>query len=281
MVFPILLFLACTGCGSVRIAETIRLRMAGAQIPVELVSSWLNEGDAFRFSITPVSPVYLSQNGFDALRRGDADVACTDRPITKRELADFGPSKPDGFRVAFYGFGLYVNLENPVDAIFAGHVTLLFQKRVTNWKQLGGKDAPIRLLGPPKSTRGGDILARQARIWFDDPTWEVVESPHEVIRLTAEDPTALGFAPIGFDGDVRYLGLRMERHGDAALPSLEEIEAARYGLAKIIYVYVNAPINAPAQSVLDYLFSDAGRKAIAKTDVWPIPLDRATVEAIE
>ena len=276
----VLIVVAAAGCRAYTPPPMHRVALAGAQIPVELVESWLGEAEEHCFEVERVSPVYLSQHGCGALREGRCDVACTDRPITPREYREFGERELKGYRVGFYGFALYVHRDNPLDSLFAGHLSLLFQRKITDWKELGPHEGPIRLIGPGKSTRGGAILARQARIWFDKPTWEVLESDAAVVDEVAADPSALGFASIGFDQDVRYLGLRMKRGGPPAFPSLDEIESERYGLAKVIYVYVPAESGAAVRAVLEYLFGEQGRRAIESTHVWPIPRQRALVETI-
>ena len=249
------------GCGPVRIARKVRLSMAGAQIPVELVSSWAHDAKDYNFVIAPVSPVFLSQNGFDALRRGECDVACTDRTIATSELEGFGDRVPTGYRIAYYGYGLYINQDNTVDSIFAGHISMMFKKQITDWKQLGGLETPIRLYGPLKSTRGGQLLTLRAGIWFDVPTWEPLATAEEIVQHVADDPGGLGFAPIGFDHDTRYLGIRMTRSGPPAWPSLEEIETEKYGFAKMIYVYAVEPLSDDAHMLIDYLQSADGAAA--------------------
>jgi phosphate transport system substrate-binding protein len=245
-----------------------------------LVESWLNDSERPYFVPRRVQ-FFLSRHGFADLAAGECDLACTDRPISVRERDAFGERRVAGYRVGFYGYGLYVHPDNPLDSIFAGHLKYLFQKKVSDWRELGGNnvdiEGPIRLIGPHKGTRGGEILARQARIWFGDPTWEPLDSDAQIVAAVAADPLALGFAGIGFDQDARYLGLRMERRGRAAFPSIEEIESERYGLAKVIYVYFEDPPSESARAVLDYLFSDPGRAAIESTRVWPVPQERALV----
>jgi phosphate transport system substrate-binding protein len=277
LTLALVLPLANAGCTAVDPPQTIRVSLAGAQIPLELVDSWLRDADDFNFQSERIEPVVYSQHGFQNLLEGECDVACTDRPIEPRELRRFGDQQIEGYRVAFYGFALYVHPENPLDGIFAKHIRLLFQKKITDWKTLGGREGPITLYGPQKATRGGMILMRQARIWFDKPTWTPLDSDAEIVDHVAADPSALGFASIGFDQDVRYLGIRMERTSPPAFPSLEEIESERYGLAKVIYVYFASPPNPAAQAVLDYLFSAPGRSAIESTNVWPIPRERAAL----
>lgn len=259
-----------------------RIALAGAQIPVELVESWLNDARPARFGVLQVPPVYLSQHGFQNLARGECDLACTDRLITPRELEQFGGRDVRGYRVAFYGYAVYVHPDNPLDSIFAKHLKLVFQKKITDWQQLAGEEipglaGPIQLYGPRKSSRGGHVLGPLAKIWFADATWTELDTDAEIVAAVAADPSALGFASIGYDQDVRYLGLRMERLDPPAFPSLEEIEAEKYGLAKVIYVYCCTPPTAAIQVVLDYLFSDEGRAAIEATHIWAVPIERAAV----
>jgi phosphate transport system substrate-binding protein len=273
------LLLALAGCRAAPPRPAFGIRLAGAQIPTELVASWLGDAEQCRFEVEQVGPVYLSQHGFQNLRAGKCDIACTDRMLTPREYAEFGERGLKGYRVAFYGFALYVHPDNPLDSLYAGHLELLLQGKLTNWRELGTPyDGPIRLVGPEKSTRGGMILMRQSNIWFDEPTWEPLQSNLAIIDAVARDPFALGFADIGFDHGVRYLGLRMRRTDPPAFPSLEEIESERYGLAKVIYVYMPIDASPAAEAALDYLFSANGRAAMESTRVWAIPRARAAVE---
>lgn len=256
------------------------MRLAGAQIPAELVDSWLRSAKSANFLVESVGPIYLSQNGFQNLRDGACDIACTDRLITPREYQDFADRKLRAYRVAFYGFALYVNPANPLDSVFAGHLKSIFRRQIVDWKQLGTPyEGPIRLLGPEKSTRGGMILMRQANVWFDKPTWETLETDRDIVQAVAEDPLALGFAGIGFEQEgARYVGLRMERTAAPAFPSLEEIESERYGLAKVIYLYMPADPDPAIDAVLEFLFSEDGRRVMESTQVWQIDRERASLD---
>lgn len=267
------------GCGA---GSPIRpLRISGAQVATELVGGWLRRAESPRFDVHYVQPVALSQHGFEGLGAGRIDLACTDRLPAAREraaLADQGVQLR-GWRIGFFGYALYVHPDNRLDSVFAGHVAMLFRNEITSWHELGAGEGRIRLIGPRKATRGGQILAAQARIFIADPTWEVRESDHEIVQSVASDPLALGFASIGFDHDARYLGLKMNRYEEPAFPSLEEIEREEYGLAKVIYVWVRADDPpAPALEAVEWLRSGVGVEQMRRNRVWPMPADRAEVD---
>ncbi len=269
------------GCSTPDPKVRYNLRLAGAQIPVELVESWLADAPDVRFVTERVQPVAWSEAGLRHLQRGECDLACTDRPLTAREVGKFGDRAIVGHRVGFYGFAFYVHPDNPTDSIYAGHIKLLFRKQINDWRELGPFEGPIRLIGPEKATRGGEILMRQARIWFADATWETRPDDRSIVAAVAADPLALGFAGIGLDGPgARYLGLRMERHGEPAWPAIEDIESERYGLAKVIYVYTADPPGPAAQAAIDYLYGDDARRVMQRTQVWQIPRSRGEVQPV-
>jgi len=274
------LLLTVLGCAANPGVPRYELRLAGAHIPAELVDSWLAADEDARFVIERVPPWEYSRAGFEHLVLGTCDLACTDRPPSAAEREQFTDAPLAGGPVGFYGFALYVHPDNPLDNVFAGHVTLLFQRKLTDWSELSdravpGLSGPIRLIGPAKATRGGEVLARQARIWFADPTWEVRESDAKIAAAVAGDSTALGFASIGYDQGVRALGLRMDISGPPAFPSREEILSERYGLAKVIYVFHRDPPSPAVQAACDFLYSRDGERAIESTAVWPVAREQA------
>jgi phosphate transport system substrate-binding protein len=275
--------LLLAGCGAPGGSSRTRLRIGGAQIPVELIRSWLRDASTRGFLTEPVEPVYLSQHGFEKLARGECDLACTDRMISPRERQLFSEKELTAYRIAFYGYALYVHKSNPLDAIYAGHLKMVFRKQITDWHQLVGNQirelaGPIHLFGPRKGTRGGQVLAPLAAIWFSKSTWEELDSDSAIVDAVAADPLALGFASIGFDNEnVRYLGLRMQRTGEANWPSLDEIESEAYGLAKVIYVYHTQPATPDVTAALEYFWSEEGRSVIQESAVWPIARERAPV----
>lgn len=272
---PLFLLAGCGDPGN----RQMRVSLSGAQIPVELVESWLGDARVPHFDVERVLPVFVSQNGFEKLLRGKCDMACTDRPIGPQEREDPESGRLIGMRVAFYAYALYVNPANPLESLYAGHLGLVFKQSVTDWKQLGSVgEGPIHLHGPRKATRGGEVLMRQTNVIYDPAHWQVHDTDAEIVKAVRDDPLALGFAGVGHDQGARYLGLRMERNEAPLLPSRDNIEGDRYGLAKVIYVYYADPPSPAVSAVLDRLFSEAGRKAIESTGCWQIPRERAALK---
>ncbi|MCA9245129.1 MAG: substrate-binding domain-containing protein [Phycisphaerales bacterium] len=264
------------GCAPGR--EIHAVRLSGGHMPTELVQGWLEHCSDPVFRLSRVGSITFSIDGFERLAKGECDLACVDRPISPRELEAFA-EVPIGRRVGFYGFALYVNPSNPVDSLFAKHLKMILRGEIKDWSEIGGEAGPIRLIGPQRATRGGRLLLGQAGIFFDKEPWEAIDSDAGIVDAVAADPQALGFAAVGYVGPARYLGLRLERAGEAVLPSLEAIEKDRYPLAKVIYVYHRADADAGPREAVRYLFSPRGQVALENAGIAPIPFERSAVEA--
>lgn len=81
-------------------------------------------------------------SGIDAVASGEVDLAGSARP------ADPGRSEESGLSftpVAWDGVVMVTNASNPVDGISLKQLHDIYFGRITNWKQLGGRDAPINL----------------------------------------------------------------------------------------------------------------------------------------
>lgn len=265
-----------TGCADPANRE-LRVTLGGAQIPLELVESWLHDSQRPHYAVSRASPAYLSQDGFKHLLEQKCDLACTDRPIGTLEREQPGTDQLRGVRVAYYGYALYVNEANPLESAFGAHLGLIFKKSVTDWKQLGSTvEGPIHLYGPRKATRGGEVLMRTTNVVYDAAPWQIFDTDAEIVAAVRKDPLGLGFAALGYDRDgVRYLGLRMERKETPVLPARETLEQDRYGLGKVIYVYYRDPPSEAVTALLDFLFSPAGAKAMSSAGCWQIPRERA------
>lgn len=264
--------LAAPGCALFE--RPLPLRLAGAPLAVDLVERCLARSTAPRIA-TQRGQVYLSQHGFEALRTGQADAACTDRAITPAELAAFGDRRPEGYRIAYYGYALYVHPENPLDSVFAGSIRAVIERQVFDWKELGGTPGPIRVYGPQTCGPLGQALLRDAGVWTPQPGWTPLPGDLAIVDRVADDPAALGIAAVGYDQAARYLGVRLHRSGLPAFPTVEDIETGQYTLARVIFVYVMPFENHRADVAINFLFSAPGQSALRAAGVTPVPFDRA------
>jgi phosphate transport system substrate-binding protein len=80
-----------------------------------------------------------SGKGIEALLAGQANVAGASRPLKPDEKA----KKILGTIIGYDAVAVFVSKDNPVSDLSKEQLKGIFTGKITNWKQVGGKDAPI------------------------------------------------------------------------------------------------------------------------------------------
>lgn len=96
-----------------------------------------------------------SGTGIAALINGATDICNASRPMKKSEIEKIKQKyNTNGIEIpcAKDGITVYLNKANGVNALSVQQLADIFSGRVTNWKQVGGKDAPIKLYGRENSS---------------------------------------------------------------------------------------------------------------------------------
>lgn len=133
-----------------------------------------------------------SSRGVADARQGVADIG-----LVSRKLKD---SEKDlqAFTIAKDGVSVILHKENPVSKLSDQQVVEIYTKKVTNWKDVGGKDAPITVVNKAEGRSTLELFARYFKLEPKDIKADVVIGDNEQgIKTVAGNPNAIGYVSIG------------------------------------------------------------------------------------
>ncbi|MFW2371572.1 MAG: phosphate ABC transporter substrate-binding protein [Gammaproteobacteria bacterium] len=179
--------------------------------------------------------------------------------------------KAAGFEpVAWDALTIIVHKDNPVDDISFGQVRDLYMGKITNWKQLGGNDAPIKLFVRQGNISGVGYTIR--KLIFANPDQEFFaykefKSSGPLEQGVETDPDAIAFTGISSarQRDVKRLKL------DGKEPSYKNIKGAHYALYRPLFITYN-PNGKNIAQVKDFIkfaHSGTGRAIMKQNGVVP------------
>ncbi|GMV96466.1 MAG: phosphate ABC transporter substrate-binding protein [Phycisphaerae bacterium] len=194
-----------------------------------------------------------SAAGLKAALSGMADIGMCSRELKPEEAAQFNQVV-----IARDGVAVIVHPDNPVNALTTEQIRGMFSGRITNWKEVGGHDVPIRLV-----TREEGSGTREAFV-------HLVMGQEEILRgamaqasngalkaMVRTEPAAIGYMSLGQVGtDVKALRV------DGQEPTAEGVLAGTYKLARPFLFVTKGPPGADAQAFIDYVLSPEGQKAL-------------------
>lgn len=212
-----------------------------------------------------------SNTGMRDLLEGRADIAMSSRaafPVEVDAAARAGLGRLDAagqeFVVALDGLAIIVHPDNPLVQLDIDAIRRLFAGEVTNWRQVGGRDAPVKLAarddksGTYETFRmlvlGSATLSTRARRF---------ESTDALAAHVAADPDAIGFVGLGGIGGARPLAIR---DADTAplSPDAGVVAVEDYLLTRRLYLYLRNDAGQAARSFAAYAVSDAAQPLVER-----------------
>lgn len=245
------------------------VNISGSDTMVNLAQAW---GEAYA-EVNPDAAITVkgggSGNGIAALINKTVDIANSSREIKPEEIeqAQANGVEPVTTEVARDGLAVIVNTANKVSDISKEDLGKVYRGEITNWKQLGGADADIVLLGRDSSS--GTYAFVQEEVVGKDKLYAKsmrnLQSSQAIVDETAKNPNAIGYVGIGYESStVKPVNV------DGVAASVETVLDATYPLSRPLNMISNGEPAGTAKAYLDWILGSDGQKIVADQGFVPL-----------
>lgn len=253
----VLFVCALTGCGGKKQTVATDGSTSMNKVIGALGEAFENEtGIAVTYNATG------SGAGIQAAMEGRCDIGLASRNLKTQEKAN----GLEGTILAYDGMAIIVNPNNPVSDLDAQTIAKIYTGTIKNWKEVGGNDAEIVLIGREagSGTRDGfeSIINTEDKCKYR----QELTSTGDVITTVASNPAAIGYASLASVKDtVKTLTV------DGVAPSEETIKDGSYVVQRpfILITKKDATLSESAQKFFDYVTSEAANEIISGAGVVP------------
>lgn len=234
----LLLLAAAAGLAWTSSAQPVTLR--GSETLVPLSRSWAGAFTAAHAGLEVEAKGGGAAAAFTALAARQTDLALVSRSMRYKESQACETAlggKPAEFKVAVSGVAVYVHPANPLKEITYDDLVSLFRGAARSWKQLGGEDRPVLLLGQETNSAAGELFIEE--VLNGKPAAESVRflPAAEVLKEVARSPDAIGFAAWQPADGVRPLAIKRAYSSTPVLPSATDIANRIYPISRFLFVY--------------------------------------------
>ncbi|MBQ8204024.1 MAG: phosphate ABC transporter substrate-binding protein [Clostridia bacterium] len=252
-----LIVCALTGCGAGK--ETVA---TDGSTSMNKVIGALGEAFEAENGITVTYNATGSGAGIQAVQEGRCDIGLSSRDLKDEEKAN----GLEGTVLAFDGIAIIVNPENPVSDLDVETIAKIYTGEISNWKEVGGNDAEIVLIGREagSGTRDGfeSITDTEDKCKYR----QELTSTGDVITTVAGNPAAVGYASLASVKDtVKALKV------DGVTPSEETIKDGSYVVQRpfVLVTKKDATLSESASKFFDYITSAEANDIISGAGVVP------------
>lgn len=182
------------------------------------------------------------------------------------------------------GFVFYVNSQNPVKSLTLEQVQDIYTGKITNWKEVGGKDSKIKAYQRPEnsgSQTGMYSLVMKNKEIMEAPKEDLIETMFEIVNLVSNYDN--GEASIGYSyyyyattmfqtidsevaGNIKLLGI------DGVKPNNQTIQDGSYPYNTAYYIVINKADdeNSAARKLANEMLSKRGQKVAQEAGYVPV-----------
>ena len=145
-----------------------------------------NSGTTFTYNPTG------SGSGIEAVKNGTADIGLASRSLKDEEKAD-GLTETV---IALDGIAVIVNADSKVENLTVEQIGKIFTGEITNWKDVGGNDAEIVLIGREAGSGTRDGFESITDTKDACQYRQELTSTGDVITTVSQNPNAIGYASL-------------------------------------------------------------------------------------
>lgn len=208
--------------------------------------------------VTVTAEFVGSGAGIEAVTNGTADIGNSSRSLKDEEKAAGVVENI----VAIDGIAVCVDPANEVADLTKEQLTNIYNGTITNWKEVGGADEPIIVIGREagSGTRGAfeELVDLQDACKYANE----LDSTGAVIAKVASTPGAIGYASLdALDDSVKALSL------EGVEATAENIKAGNYFLSRPFVMATKGEVseqNDLVQAWFDFVLGDEGQQVASE-----------------
>ena len=226
-----------------------------------LGEAFMEQNKGVTFTYNPTG----SGSGITAVGEGRCDIGLSSRALKDDE-------KASGLKetvLALDGIAVIVNPANPVSDLDVETIAKIYTGEITNWKEVGGNDAEIVLIGREAGSGTRDGFESITDTKDSCKYRQELTSTGDVITTVSTNPDAIGYASLAaLKDNVKALTV-----GGIA-PTEDTVKDGSYVIQRpfVLVTKDGAELSAAAQAFSDYatsadaadLIAAAGAVAVAK-----------------
>ena len=216
-----------------------------------------NEGVSFTYNPTG------SGSGITAVSEGRCDIGLASRALSDDEKA----SGLTETVLALDGIAVIVNPENPVSDLGLETIAKIYKGEITNWKEVGGNDAAIVLIGREAGSGTRDGFESVTDTEDVCRYRQELTSTGDVVTAVSQNPNAIGYASLASVKDsVKALSV------GGVTPGEDSVRDGSYAVQRpfILVTRANEELSETAQRFFDFATSADANEIISAAGAVPL-----------
>jgi len=276
--------LAAVVLAPVALAGTITVK--GSDTMVNMSAKWASE----YAKKNPETKIQVtgggSGTGIKSLIDGQVNIANASRQMKAKEYdsAERNGITPVEIKTSIDGLAVVVSKSNPVKKLTYQQLEAIFTGQITNWKDVGGNNAPISLYGRENSSGTYEYFREEVLGGKDyAASTKVLQGTAAIADAISKDVNGIAYGGVGYFVSRKDVDtVSVKKKGGFVDPIVNgqindrAISQGIYPITRFLYVYSNGTPTGEAKKFIQWILGPEGQKIAGEEYV---PLNPSTVKA--
>ncbi|MDZ5254222.1 phosphate ABC transporter substrate-binding protein [Clostridium sp. LIBA-8841] len=250
--------IGCTSSGGATKSSNVVVSVSGSTSVGPVMEA---EAEAFKTKKPDVS-IEINQIGSSAgiknAMDGVSQIGMASRDL-KPEEKQAGLKEVE---IAYDGIALITNKNNPVKDLTIAQIKDIYTGKITNWKDVGGKDAPIVVVSREDGSGTRDAFQEIVGFKAEELTVnsQISDGSGNIKSLVGGNENAIGYISFSYVDDT-VSALKVD--GVDAIP--ENVINKSYKVSRpFLVVYKEDSLTESGKSFIDFILSEEGQDIVSK-----------------
>lgn len=211
-----------------------------------------------------------SGTGIAALINNTLDICEASRPMSAAEISKARDRNifPVATAVALDGISIAVNSSNPVHSLTLDQLKDIYTGKVKNWKEVGGKNAPIVVLSRESSS--GTYVYFQEHVLENQKyanTVLLMPSTKAIQAEVTNNPNAIGYGGVAYFKEaknVKLVFVANKRGGESIEPTDANVKSKKYPISRELFFYTSGKPKGQIADFVKFCLSPEGQQIVTE-----------------
>jgi phosphate transport system substrate-binding protein len=248
------------------------INVAGSDTMVNVAQAWAEKFNGENPGVVITVKGGGSGVGIAALINKTVDFADSSRKMKDEEksAASTAGVNPVETEVAKDGLVVIVNSANTVPGLTKEQLGKIYAGEITNWKDVGGADATIVLLGRDSSSGTysfvkDEVLGKLSNKPDYAKSMKNMQSTQAIVEEVGKSANSIGYVGLGYENStIKPVAI------DGTQSSVATVLDGTYALSRGLYMYSNGEPTGAAKAYVEWILSPAGQAIVKEQGFVPL-----------
>ena len=225
-----------------------KLIITGSSTVAPLVSEIAKRFEAQHSDVRIDVQMGGSSRGISDVREGISNIGMASRSLKENEEDLFA------FPIALDGISIIIHKDNPVTELTDEQIINIYTGKITNWKEVGGKDAPITVVNKAEGRATLELFLDHFHLKNSEIKPHVIIGDNEQgVKTVAGNQNAIGYVSIGtaeYDATIGIPIKLLPLEGISA--SIENIRNGTFPIYRPLNLVTKSPPEGLTKAFIDY-----------------------------